>query len=68
MKLRHPEKVNNPINLIKKKPLWIRTKIIDPNNFFRTKELLKKRSYIQFAKKLIVQTFMNVGVKDMLPS
>ena len=43
MKLRHPEKVNNPINLIKKKPLWIRTKIIDPNNFFRTKELLKKK-------------------------
>ena len=29
MKLRHPEKINNPINPIKKKPYWIRSKIID---------------------------------------
>jgi lipoyl synthase len=43
MKLRHPEKVNNPVNLIKKKPNWIRTKIIDSNNFHRTKEVLNKK-------------------------
>ena len=27
MKIRHPEKINNPINPIKKKPDWIKTKI-----------------------------------------
>ena len=43
MKLRHPEKVNNPINPIKKKPSWIRTKIIDTENFFKTKEIINKK-------------------------
>ncbi len=42
MKPRHPEKVNNPINPIVKKPKWIRSKIIDTNNFFKTKEIVKK--------------------------
>ncbi len=40
---RHPEKVNNPINPIKKKPDWIRTKIIDTQNFFKTKEIINKK-------------------------
>ena len=43
MKLRHPEKVNNPINPIKKKPTWIRTKIIDTQNYFKTKEIINKK-------------------------
>ena len=43
MKTRHPEKVNNPINLIKKKPNWIRTKILDTRNFFNTKEVINKK-------------------------
>ncbi len=43
MKLRHPEKVNNPINPIKKKPNWIRTKIIDSQNYFQTKLILNKK-------------------------
>ena len=43
MKLRHPEKVNNPINPIKKKPTWIRTKIIDTQNYFKTKEIVNKK-------------------------
>ena len=43
MKPRHPEKVNNPINPIKKKPIWIRTKIVDTQNFFKTKELINKK-------------------------
>ena len=42
MKLRHPEKINNPINPIKKKPHWIRSKIIDSQNFFKTKEIVNK--------------------------
>ncbi len=43
MKLRHPEKVNNPINPIKKKPNWIRTKIIDSQNYFHTKLILNQK-------------------------
>ena len=43
MKFRHPEKVNNPINPIKKKPSWIRTKIIDTQNYFKTKEIINKK-------------------------
>jgi len=41
--IRHPEKVNNPINPIKKKPNWIRTKIIDTKNYFRTKEIVNNK-------------------------
>jgi len=43
MKLRHPEKVNNPVNPIKKKPIWIRTKISDTKNYFRTQEIINKK-------------------------
>ena len=43
MKLRHPEKINNPISPIKKKPNWIRTKIFDTQNFFKTKEIINKK-------------------------
>ncbi len=44
MKARHPEKVNNPVNPIKKKPFWIRTKIIDTQNYFKTKEIINKKN------------------------
>ena len=43
MKPRHPEKVNNPIHPIKRKPDWIRTKIFDTQNFFKTKDLINKQ-------------------------
>ena len=43
MKVRHPEKINNPINPIKKKPNWIRTKILDTQNYFKTKEIINKK-------------------------
>jgi lipoic acid synthetase len=43
MDTRHPEKVNNPINPIKKKPNWIRTKIINTENYFKTKEIINKK-------------------------
>ena len=43
MKIRHPEKVNNKINPIKKKPYWIRTKIIDTQNYFETKEIVNRK-------------------------
>ena len=43
MKIRHPEKVNNSINPIKKKPNWIRTRILDTQNYFKTKEIINKK-------------------------
>ncbi|MDC0059853.1 lipoyl synthase [Pelagibacteraceae bacterium] len=43
MIVRHPEKINNPINPIKKKPKWIRTRIIDTQNYFQTKEIINKK-------------------------
>jgi len=43
MKIRHPEKVNKPINPIKKKPTWIRTKILDTQNYFQTKEIINRK-------------------------
>jgi len=44
MKFRHPEKIKNPINPIKKKPAWIRTKITDTQNYFKTKEIINKKN------------------------
>tara|TARA_B110000438_G_scaffold301172_1_gene355381 strand:+ start:1224 stop:2174 length:951 start_codon:yes stop_codon:yes gene_type:complete len=41
---RHPEKINNPISPIKKKPDWIRTRIIDTQNYFKTKEIINKKN------------------------
>ena len=43
MKLRHPEKINNPVSPIKKKPIWIRTKMTDTQNYFKTKQILNKK-------------------------
>jgi len=40
MTIRHPEKVSNPTNPIKEKPTWIRTKILDTHNYFKTKEIV----------------------------
>ena len=34
MKIRHPEKINKPINPIKKKPNWIRSKIVNSRVFY----------------------------------
>ena len=42
-KIRHPEKIKNPFNPIKKKPNWIRSKISNTKNFFITKEIVKKK-------------------------
>ena len=42
MKIRHPEKAKNPINPIKKKPYWIRSKLVNSKNFFLTKTIINK--------------------------
>ena len=43
MTIRHPEKVNNPISPIKKKPSWIRTRILDSQNYFKTKAIINTK-------------------------
>ena len=43
MTVRHPEKVNNPIHPLKKKPNWIRTRILDSQNYFKTKEVINTK-------------------------
>ena len=45
-KVRHPEKVNKPINPIKKKPEWIRSKIVDSQVFFQTKQVVNKNNLV----------------------
>ena len=42
MKIRHPEKVNKPINLLKKKPSWIRSKLTNSQEFFLTKSIINQ--------------------------
>ena len=37
-KSRHPEKINKPFNPIKKKPNWIRSKILDTKVFLKQKK------------------------------
>ena len=43
MKIRHPEKINKPVNPIKKKPFWIRSKLINSQEFFLTKSIINKK-------------------------
>ena len=45
-KVRHPEKVNKPINPIKKKPEWIRSKIVDSKIFFQTKKVVNQNNLV----------------------
>jgi lipoic acid synthetase len=45
-KLRHPEKVNKPVNPLKKKPVWIRSKIVDPQVFFQTKQVVNQNNLV----------------------
>ena len=43
---RHPEKVRNPINPIKKKPEWIRSKLSNSKEFFLTKSIVNKNNLV----------------------
>ena len=42
MIIRHPEKINKPINPIKKKPSWIRSKLANSQEFFLTKTIVNQ--------------------------
>ena len=43
---RHPEKVKNPVNPIKKKPDWIRSKLSNSKEFFLTKTIVNKNNLV----------------------
>ncbi len=46
IKHRHPEKIKNPINPIKKKPDWIRSKLVNSREFFITKTVVNKSNLV----------------------
>jgi lipoic acid synthetase len=46
MKIRHPEKENKPINPIKKKPDWIRSKLSNSKEFFLTKTIVNNSNLV----------------------
>jgi lipoic acid synthetase len=43
---RHPEKINKPINPIKKKPEWIRSKLSNSKEFFLTKTIVNQNNLV----------------------
>ncbi len=45
-KPRHPEKINKPVNPIKKKPDWIRSKIVNSKVFFETKKVVNQNNLV----------------------
>ncbi len=45
-KPRHPEKVNKPTNLIKKKPEWIKSKLLNCKEFFLTKTIVSQNNLL----------------------
>ncbi len=46
MTSRHPEKENKPINPIKKKPEWIRSKLTNSKEFFLTKTIVNNNNLV----------------------
>ena len=51
-KIRHPEKVNKPINPIKKKPEWIRSKLSNSKEFFLTKTVVNQNNLVTVCQEL----------------
>jgi len=64
-KVRHPEKINKPINPIKKKPEWIRSKIIDSKVFFQTKQVVNKND-VDYIDMLYRQKFNYVTEDEII--
>ncbi len=44
MIIRHPEKLNKPVNPIKKKPNWIKSKLVNTQEFFLTKSIVNQKN------------------------
>jgi len=65
-KIRHPEKQKNQINPIKKKPSWIRSKILDSKIFFKTKEIVYQSGLNTVCQEANCPNILNVGAKSLL--
>ena len=62
---RHPEKVKNPINPIKKKPEWIRSKLSNSKEFFLTKTIINKKTrYIYDYGRYLYQSMFILRCKN----
>ena len=46
MAIRHPEKINKPINPIKKKPEWIKSRLTNSKEFFFTKTVVNQNNLV----------------------
>ncbi len=46
MTIRHPEKIKKPANPIKKKPSWIKSRILNSKEFFLTKSIVNKDNLV----------------------
>ena len=62
MKVRHPEKVNKPVNPIKRKPNWIKSKIINSKEFFITKSLINKSKLVINVKLAIAPNILYLNI------
>ena len=58
-KIRHPEKENKPINPIKKKPDWIRSKLTNSKEFFLTKTIVNNNnsSFFKLDKRSLLSLY-----------
>jgi len=46
MTIRHPEKINKPVNPFKKKPYWIKSKLSNSKEFFFTKTVVNQNNLV----------------------
>ena len=68
MKPRHPEKINNQSHPIRKKPNWIRVKILNTPNFFRTEEIINRKikDVLKRKNKWLIDKFNNVVADEYI--
>ena len=62
---RHPEKVKNPVNPIKKKPEWIRSKLSNSKEFFLTKTIINKELILNDKLKLFKHKITLIRNNDL---
>ena len=63
--LKNAKKVNKPINPIKKKPDWIRSKLSNSKEFFLTKTVVNQNNLVTVCQEANCPILLNAGVKDM---
>ena len=59
IKPRHPEKVKNPINPIKKKPDWIRSKLSNSKEFLKSNSSILSNKFTSLDLRSVKITFFS---------